>query len=128
VSPHYRTLSGADLAALLAGGAKGMFVLDTRPLADYERGHVPGSLHCGVHELSRRQAALPPRASRLVVVAEPGTRSSAAANFLALIGYADVALLEGGIAAWTGPLEAGPPPAYDPRPKPKGWTDPPKRA
>jgi rhodanese-related sulfurtransferase len=115
------------LRALLEAGAPGLHVLDTRPRADYEVGHIPGSLHCPVHELSRREKDLPPRTSRVIVVGEPGRRGDAAGVFLVLAGFAFVAVLEGSFAAWTGVVETGPGLPLDSwRPvRPSGWTKPP---
>lgn len=87
------------------------FLLDVRPLEDYVAGHVPGARHCPVHELSKRPQELPrSKVARVLVFAEPGKRGEAAVRFLHLIGYADVALVEGGVAAYRGDLEKGPPP------------------
>lgn len=124
------TIGAADLRVLVEGNAPGLWVLDTRPRAAYEAGHIPGSLHCDVHELSRREKELPPRSSTVVVVGGEGARGRAGAVFLVLAGYGGVRLLEGGFASWTGAIEtgAGRPLSSAHPPKPKGWTDPPKRA
>ena len=90
-------------------GGKQPCVLDVRAAADYEAGHVPGSRNVPVHELGRRMKDLPAvKVARILVIAEPGRRGEAACNFLALVGYADVALVAEGIAAWTRPLKTGP--------------------
>jgi len=111
----------------MEGGAGGFFLLDTRPLAEFEKGHVPGSFHCPVHELSKSERLLPPKGMTVVVVGEAGKRGVAGALFLVLAGWASVALLEGGWPAWDGPVETGPPrPLAESRPpKPPGWVDPP---
>jgi rhodanese-related sulfurtransferase len=121
-------VTAADLRVLVEGGAKGIRILDTRLRADYERGHVPGSLHCPVHELSRREKDLPPRAETVVVVGDPGARGRAGGVFLLMAGYGSVLLLEGGFAAWTGAVETGPGlPLSSAHPrKPAGWVDPPR--
>ena len=62
------TIGAADLRVLVEGGAPSLWVLDTRPRAEYEAGHVPGALHCEVHELSKREKELPPRLATVVVV------------------------------------------------------------
>lgn len=93
-------------------------VLDVRSQADYEAGHLPGSRNVPLHELGRRLRDLPEsRIARVLVIGEPGRRTEAAATWLALVGYVDVAVVEGGVAAFEGALEVGPeppPPARGP--------------
>jgi rhodanese-related sulfurtransferase len=125
----FRSVSAAELRRLLEAEPP-PFVLDTRPRKEFEAGHVPGALHCPVHELSRREADLPPRLAPIVVVGEPGRRADAAAAFLSLLGFPGISLLEGGFAAWDGPVESGPGRdmgAATRKPKPPGWTEPPSR-
>jgi len=121
-------IAAADLQALLEGGAKGIRLLDTRMRADYEQGHIPGSLHCPVHELSRREKELPPRSETMVVVGDAGSRGRAGGVFLLMAGYGNVLLLEGGFPAWEGTIEAGPglPLSSAHPPRPPGWVDPPR--
>ncbi len=120
-------MTAADLRARMEGGVGGFAVLDTRSLAEFEAGHIPGSFHCPVHELSKRERLLPPKGETVIVVGEAGKRGVAGALFLVLAGRASVALLEGGWPAWDGPVEVGPPrPLSESRPpRPAGWVDPP---
>lgn len=91
------------------------FVLDVRSREAFEEGHVPGSAWIHVHELAPRRHELPGvKARRILLVGDDERRIGAAATWLALMGHADVAVLEGGFPAWTGPVESGPPPP--PRP------------
>jgi len=108
-------VSAADLRAMLEANPKGLFLLDTRDRAAFEKGRLPGSLHCPVHELSRRERDLPSRGATVVVVGEAGKRGAAGAVFLVLAGYGSVLLLRGGFPAWEGPVETGPTSAPPPR-------------
>lgn len=95
-------------------------VLDVRPREAFEAGHVPGASNVPVHEMARRVDELPrSRVARIVVIGDPGPRSAAAATWLALVGYVDVALLDGGFAAWSGAVETGPPAPPAPRWQPE---------
>jgi rhodanese-related sulfurtransferase len=124
---RFRTIPSEDLATLVEGSAPGLFVLDVRKREEFEAGHVPGSFHCPVHDLSKREKELPPRVSTVVVVGEPGSRSTAGAAFLALVGFTAVLVLEDGWPSWQGPVETGPGrPLTDAHPpRPAGWVDPP---
>jgi rhodanese-related sulfurtransferase len=93
------------------------FVVDIRDAAEFEAGHVPGSMWIHVHEIAAKRGELPvSRIRRVLVVGDGGKRTQAAATWLVLTGYADVAVLSGGFAAWRGPVEKGPPAP----PKPQG--------
>ena len=108
---RFQTLDVGGLAAALAA-EKRPFVLDVRSRGEFEAGHLPGAHNVPVHEMARRMRDLPAvRIARILVVGEPGKRSEAAVTWLVLMGYADVALVEGGIAAYAGALETGAAPA-----------------
>ncbi len=105
--PRFQTLDGPGLAAALAG-ERAPFVLDVRLPEAFAAGHIPGSRNVPVHEMARRPRDLPAsKVARVIVIAEPGKRGEAAASFLVLMGWADVALLDGGMYAWKGPVEKG---------------------
>ncbi len=92
-------------------GARQPIVVDVRAAALYELGHVPGSLNIPVHDLGRRRPELPGSLiERILLVGDHRERTIAAGRFLRLVGFGDIAVLAGGIAAYTGPLETGPPP------------------
>ena len=109
--PSYEELTAEALARAIAA-APPPFVLDVRAPQQFDTGHVPGSRNIPVHELVRRRGELPAsKAGRVVLVGEEGKRTEAAAVFMALAGYADIAVLAGGFGAWTGPTETGAVPA-----------------
>jgi NADPH-dependent 2,4-dienoyl-CoA reductase/sulfur reductase-like enzyme/rhodanese-related sulfurtransferase len=70
------------------------YVLDVRTLAEYERGHIPGSLHIPLDELRRRLPALP-RDRRPVVVCQAGLRAYVACRILAQHGFRPLNLTGG---------------------------------
>jgi rhodanese-related sulfurtransferase len=107
---RFDALSPADFATAVAA-RPAPFVVDVRDAAEYEKGHVPGSRSIPVHEIGHRRAEFPhQKIARILVVGEGAKRTQAAAAWLVLMGFADVGVLDGGFAAWTGPVEKGPPP------------------
>ena len=101
-------LDPAAFAAALQS-ARPPIVVDVRHPEAFALGHVPHSRNIPVHDLGRRRADLPAsRAERLLVVGDHRRRTLAAARFLLLMGFGDVAVLGGGVAAYDGPLERGP--------------------
>ena len=76
----------------------GLLVLDVREDAEWEAGHVDGSVHVPLTELGARYAGLPV-AEQTLVVCRVGSRSAYATAFLRQHG-ADAVNLDGGLVAW----------------------------
>jgi len=86
-------------AGLRAGGTDAPFVIDVRQPAEYEAGHVPGSLHIGAGDLPEALERLP--ADRpIVTICASGYRSSVAASMLRAAGFERVAAVAGGVPDW----------------------------
>jgi rhodanese-related sulfurtransferase len=98
----------ADIKQLLAADAHreiaaGRFVIDTRFPFDYFGGRVPGSLNLPGKSIEARKGHVP-SGRPLLIVAEDDELGTEISEFVVSLGFADVALLKGGIDAW---LEAG---------------------
>ncbi|MFG1478004.1 rhodanese-like domain-containing protein [Xanthobacter sp. V4C-4] len=112
--PEVPLIAPAALArALEAAGndPAALQVIDVNASADYVRGHVPGAWFAIRAQLPAALRVVPP-ARRYVVTCGRGILARfAAADIAAILGGAgDVAVLEGGNAAWAAaglPLEAG---------------------
>jgi hydroxyacylglutathione hydrolase len=83
-------------------------VLDVREPEEYAHGHVPGAVNLPQAELATRLEEVP-RDHPLLVICQSGYRSLRAAQFLRQTGFAEVASVKGGTAAWQ---EAGKPLAF----------------
>ncbi len=84
-------------------------VLDVREPAEYAAGHVPGAINLPQAELAMRLEELP-RDKPILLICQGGYRSLRAAQFLAQVGFANVASVQGGTAAWQAsgrPLDVG---------------------
>jgi len=113
---RFQELTPTEFEAALAASPR-PYVLDVRSDEEFRAGHVPSSRRIHVHELAARRAELPTsKITRILLVGDTPKRMQAAATWLALVGFADVGVLAGGFAAWTGPVETGPPAP----PKPRG--------
>ena len=108
VTNRFASLTPDQLAEALAS-TRPPTLVDVRLAPAFEAGRIPLSIHVPVYELGARRSELPGSLSaRLVVIGDHQKRAHAAATFLALIGFGDVAVLAGGIATYAGPLESGP--------------------
>jgi rhodanese-related sulfurtransferase len=90
-----------------ANGRADLHLLDVREPDEWQAGHIAGSQHIPLGELSARIAEVPKDAS-ILAVCRHGNRSEAAARGLRQLGYT-VENLEGGVTAWKQaglPLEA----------------------
>ena len=89
----------------------GAVIVDVREPEEWQHGHIDGSVPAprGLLEFfadptsPRHKDALDPR-TRTIVLCASGARASLAALTLKTMGYEDVAILDGGLKAWT---EAG---------------------
>ena len=99
-------VSPKDAAAEAASGKA--VLLDVREGEEWQHGHIDGSVPAprGLVEFfadptsPRHKQALDPT-RRVIVVCASGARASLAALTLKEMGYEDVAVLEGGLKAWT---------------------------
>lgn len=85
----------SEAAQMIAGGA---LIVDVREEDEWAAGHVPGSIHVPLGEISNRHSELP-RDARLVAVCRSGNRSGRATATLQRIGFT-VVNLDGGMKAW----------------------------
>jgi rhodanese-related sulfurtransferase len=86
-------------AAALAGRSAAPLLLDVREPREYADGHVPGALNLPQAELATRLEDVP-RDRAVLVICQSGYRSLRAAQFLRQVGFATVASVRGGTAAW----------------------------
>src|SRR3954463_15423656 len=85
------------------GNGNGVVLLDVRETEEWDAGHIPGARHVPRGYLeSRVEGAIgADRAQKVVVYCASGQRSALAANTLKeLLGYEDVASMNGGITLW----------------------------
>jgi hydroxyacylglutathione hydrolase len=98
------------LATLVSGGGSDApLVIDVRQAAEYEAGHVPGSLHIGAGDLPAILDRLP-RDRPIVTICASGYRSSVGASMLRAAGFERVRAVADGVPTWEAhgfPVEYG---------------------
>src|SRR5207244_2778390 len=110
-----------ELAALLAARERqNRYVRDVRTADEYATGHVAGAVWApGGQAVQATDEYVAVRAASIVLVCDGVARSVMAASWLRRMGLPDVAVLAGGLSAWTDPGAAAGPGHR--APVPFGW-------
>lgn len=98
---------GVQAWQLLCGEVEVDRVVDLREAGRFARGHLAGALNLPYNRFQDEVLALLQADERVLVVDPGGARAAEMATWLRRQGFA-AAFLEGGMAAWTGPLERPP--------------------
>ena len=76
-------------------------VVDCRTGFEFRAGHIPGAIHAPIWKILLQPASLPrDKNAELVVLCELGPRAVMGKVLLGLLGYRNVTLLAGHMAAW----------------------------
>lgn len=89
---------------LLCGEVEVDRVVDLREAERFARGHLAGALNLSYNRFQDEILPLLEPDQRVLVVDPGGARAAEMATWLRRRGF-DAAYLEGGMSAWTGPLE-----------------------
>ncbi len=94
-----REVTPVEADAARQGG--GAILVDVREASEWEQGHVPGARHIARSHVEQEvEAAIPDRATPIVLYCAAGVRSLFVAQALRAMGYGDVASMGGGFDAW----------------------------
>ncbi len=95
----FKGLRPAELTALI--NRDNALVVDLRPMADFEKGHIPGSKNVQVSQFDPENKQLAgAKGLPVVVVCKSGQASAAAARRLKKAGFERIYVLDGGLPAW----------------------------
>ena len=95
----FKALRPAELTALV--NRDNALVIDLRPNADFEKGHIPGSKNVQMSQFDPENKQLAPAKSLpVVLVCKAGQTAGDAAKRLRKAGFEQVHILDGGIGAW----------------------------
>ena len=96
-----REIDAAGLETRRSKGEK-ILLIDVREDREWDKGRLPGAVHCGKGVLERDIEGLCGDLARTIVLyCGGGYRSALAADVLQRMGYADVLSLAGGWREWT---------------------------
>lgn len=84
---------------ILAVNRENAQLVDIREPNDYKSGHIAGAINIPMAKLSEKQSRLN-KDKPIIVICAAGQRAIAAADLLQKQGFTQVALLNGGMAAW----------------------------
>lgn len=84
--------------------SKGNKVIDVREVHEYKRGHIAGAANIPLSQLPQRMEEIP-KDKQVFLYCQSGMRSKQAAKLLSRKGYTNLANLNGGISAWSGPTQ-----------------------
>jgi rhodanese-related sulfurtransferase len=89
-----------ELAEKIAAGQPPV-VVDVRTGFEFKAGHIPGAMNAPIWKIMLGLSALPTdKQADMVVLCELGPRAVIAKAILGFIGYRNVSLLDGHMAAW----------------------------
>jgi rhodanese-related sulfurtransferase len=94
----------SEAVAALATARSEAFLIDLREPREYHAGHIPESLSLPAGDFADRYSREVEPEDSVVLICEKGMTAEAAAKYLKSQGFQDIAILRGGIAAYTGPL------------------------
>jgi len=97
----YGLISVDELNVLLVE-KKPIVLLDVREPAEFEAGHIAGSIHIPIRELAKNLNLLPDLNAEIIVVCKGGARAALGMAGLQILGYKNVKTLKGGFDAWVG--------------------------
>ena len=102
-APRFETIACDELYRKLVMGEP-VVILDVRTESEFDERHVPGSMLVPLHQLEQRIAEVPNSGTPVAVLCEHGLRGVSACGFLAEHGFGPLYNVEGGLAAWPGPI------------------------
>jgi glyoxylase-like metal-dependent hydrolase (beta-lactamase superfamily II)/rhodanese-related sulfurtransferase len=93
-------LSLEELHERWNGGSNGLQMLDVRERSEWDRGHIPGSVHTPYHDLHELPDEIDP-GRPIAVICASGQRAAIAASLLKRLGAEDAHhVVDGGVPRW----------------------------
>ncbi|MCP4441660.1 MAG: rhodanese-like domain-containing protein [Aureispira sp.] len=96
-APH---MLPTELETLRASGER-MFVLDSRSKEEYNISHIAGAKRVGFEDFTSEKVWMLNREYTIIVYCAAGQRSKYVAQYLQMMGFVDVYVLEGSLINWS---------------------------
>lgn len=97
---HVPTIAIHEVQRSCEEGKKQMTILDVRAASEWDVSHIDGAVHIPLPGTRTRQGELDPEGTT-VLVCKSGARASTAASILERHGFKNLAIMAGGMTAWT---------------------------
>jgi rhodanese-related sulfurtransferase len=94
------TISVHDVQRSCETHEKPLTILDVRALGEWNVSHIDGAVHMPMPTTRSRHGELDPN-SKVILVCKSGARASTAGSILQQRGFRDLAVMAGGMTAWT---------------------------
>lgn len=89
-----------ELSYAIQDNREKVFVLDARSIKEYKTSHIDKAKRAGYEDFSVERIWMVDRKARVIVYSANYSRGKTLAQYLVLMGFSDVQLLEGGLINW----------------------------
>lgn len=93
-------INAEELAYIIDDSREKMFILDARSKKEYAISHIETARRVGFNDFSVERVWMVDRQARVIVYSSNQKRGYTLAQYLKLMGFTDVQILEGGLINW----------------------------
>lgn len=94
------SITPKELTYALANDREKIYLLDVRSKTEYEISHIKDSKFIGFEGFTSERIWTVDRKARVIIYSSTNKRGTLLAQYLVLLGFMDVQLIEGGIIGW----------------------------
>jgi rhodanese-related sulfurtransferase len=95
------SITTKELASILNAGSKEpITIIDARSQEEYEVSHIKNSKRTGYEDFSNERIWMVSREARVIVYSTNKNRGTVVAQYLKLMGFSDIQVLEDGLIGW----------------------------
>ena len=94
------TVSPNELSTALESGNEPIVILDARSQEEFDISHLKNAKRIGHHDFTVERVWMVDRKARVIVYSAAGNRALVSAQYLILMGFRDVQILDGSLISW----------------------------